>query len=93
MNDLKKVMLPKNHYTFKELGEWREEFQLAFSEAFNWIAEGYDMEEDCKTNTPWCCPWFWLQGELDGSTVEELAEDFWEYYCEPLRDFLKKKDC
>ena len=50
-----------------------------FVEAFYEITDS--RLDDLDTGSPWGCPWYWgTPVTLEGSTIEEMAENFHAFY-------------
>lgn len=48
--------------------------------------------DESQSPMPWCCPWIWATGEVDGSTPEEAAAAWWAECREEIEDACRAED-
>lgn len=69
-----------------------EQEQEIFSKAFYQIAD--KRVEDTDTPCPWGCPWYYNESAiLEGKTVEDMAENFWNEFRNEIRRILDEEAC
>lgn len=78
----------------KEVLENSETLQDEFINGFCEVMPScYDLDKDCETSTPWCCPWYWDDGfQYDAENAYSAGMDHGLKYCKVIEELILKEE-